>query len=66
MLYTCLFATTGTDLRGLLRAGATDEEITTRLAAVWSERRDRYSEQRATLGERSRELHKIEMNYIGG
>jgi cyclic pyranopterin phosphate synthase len=66
MLYTCLFATTGTDLRGLLRGGATDQDIAARLAEVWTGRRDRYSEQRAVLGERSRELHKIEMNYIGG
>jgi cyclic pyranopterin phosphate synthase len=66
MLYTCLFATTGTDLRGLLRGGATDQEIAARLAEVWTARHDRYSEQRAVLGERVRELHKIEMNYIGG
>jgi cyclic pyranopterin phosphate synthase len=66
MLYTCLFATTGTDLRGLLRGGATDQEIAARLAEVWTARHDRYSEQRAVLGERVRVLHKIEMNYIGG
>ena len=66
MLYTCLFATSGTDLRGLLRGGASDEQIIARLAEVWAARVDRYSEQRAELGERGRELHKIEMNYIGG
>ncbi len=66
MLYTCLFATVGTDLRGLLRGGASDEEISGRLAAVWTARQDRYSEQRAALGDAGRQLHKIEMNYIGG
>jgi GTP 3',8-cyclase len=66
MLYTCLFATTGTDLRSLLRGGAADRDIAARLAEVWTGRHDRYSEQRAALGERVRELHKIEMNYIGG
>ena len=66
MLYTCLFATSGTDLRGLLRGGASDQELASRLAEVWTARQDRYSEQRAALGERVHELHKIEMNYIGG
>ena len=37
-----------------------------RLAEVWTARHDRYSEQRAALGERVHALHKIEMNYIGG
>jgi cyclic pyranopterin phosphate synthase len=62
-LYTCLFATQGHDLRALLRSGATDEEITHAIAAVWTERTDRYSDLRseATAG-----LHKIEMSFIGG
>jgi len=66
MLYTCLFATSGTDLRALLRDGASDEEIAATLFAVWTQRQDRYSEQRAALGEQGRALHKIEMHYIGG
>lgn len=62
-LYTCLFATTGRDLRGLLRAGGTDDEIRAAIEATWVERADRYSEQRSseTAG-----LHKIEMSFIGG
>ena len=62
-LYTCLFATEGHDLRALLRSGATDDEITHAIAAVWTERTDRYSDLRseATAG-----LHKIEMSFIGG
>jgi cyclic pyranopterin phosphate synthase len=62
-LYTCLFATQGHDLRSLVRSAATDEEITHAIAAVWTERTDRYSDLRseATAG-----LHKIEMSFIGG
>ncbi len=66
MLYTCLFAAVGTDLRGLLRNGASDQELAARLNALWAAREDRYSEQRAALGDRGRTLHKIEMHYIGG
>jgi cyclic pyranopterin phosphate synthase len=62
-LYTCLFATVGVDLRALVRAGATDDEIGNHLAAVWSRRADRYSEIRS---ENTRALPKIEMSYIGG
>jgi GTP 3',8-cyclase len=62
-LYTCLFATQGHDLRGMLRSGATDEEITRSVTGLWRVRTDRYSELRSkdTAG-----LHKIEMSFIGG
>jgi cyclic pyranopterin phosphate synthase len=63
--YTCLFATQGTDLRAPLRAGASDEELYQLVRGVWSGRRDRYSELRASLRDAA-ELHKVEMNYIGG
>jgi cyclic pyranopterin phosphate synthase len=66
VFYTCLFATTGVDLRGPLRAGATDEELAGRLRAAWASREDRYSEQRDALRRREQPLHKIEMHYIGG
>jgi len=62
-LYTCLFATQGHDLRALVRSGATDEEITDAIAAVWTERIDRYSDLRS---EQTAGLHKIEMSFIGG
>ncbi|MBA3362483.1 MAG: GTP 3',8-cyclase MoaA, partial [Acidimicrobiia bacterium] len=45
-LYTCLFATSGTDLRELIRSGATDEQLDAAIGRVWSVRRDRYSELR--------------------
>jgi cyclic pyranopterin phosphate synthase len=62
-LYTCLFATAGTDLRPALRGGAGAEELAGLLAGIWRPRTDRYSEIRsaATAG-----LRKVEMSYIGG
>jgi cyclic pyranopterin phosphate synthase len=62
-VYTCLFATQGTDLRGLVRGGASDSEIAAAVTSIWSQREDRYSEIRSskTVG-----LQKIEMSYIGG
>ena len=35
-LYTCLFASVGHDLRGPLRAGASDDDIYDRLNSIWS------------------------------
>ena len=62
-LYTCLFATSGHDLRALLRGGASDEELFASISGVWSKRADRYSEIRS---EKTVKLEKIEMSYIGG
>jgi len=62
-LFTCLFATQGTDLRSLIRADAADEEISAAIAKVWRGRGDRYSEIRT---EESAKLRKVEMSYIGG
>jgi cyclic pyranopterin phosphate synthase len=62
-LYTCLFATTGTDLRALLRSGASDEELSRTIAAVWGVRDDRYSELRSAA---TADLPRVEMSYIGG
>lgn len=63
-LYTCLFATHGTDLRQPLRDGATDAELEAIVRGAWGHRIDRYSEDRTagkgTTGD------KIEMYYIGG
>jgi cyclic pyranopterin phosphate synthase len=64
MLYTCLFATGGYDLRALLRNGTTpDEEISSAIACIWHARADRYSEIRTADTAKGR---KIEMSYIGG
>src|SRR5207247_1693963 len=63
MLYTCLFATAGYDLRGMLRGGSSDEEISGAIARIWQARADRYSEVRTA---ETAKLRKIEMSYIGG
>ena len=66
MFYTCLFATDGTDLRGALRAGATDTELAALLRDAWTRRDDRYSEQREAVRRGEHPPQKIEMHYIGG
>jgi GTP 3',8-cyclase len=63
-LYTCLFASEGTDLRAPLRGGASDEELLQLMHAVWERRSDRYSELRDKL--RARGVQHVEMNYVGG
>ena len=62
-LHTCLFANRGHDLRGLLRRGATDDELAQHLDAIWTTRADRYSETRTA---QTPQAPKIEMSYIGG
>jgi cyclic pyranopterin phosphate synthase len=62
-LYTCLFATSGHDLRALLRGGASDEELEATLRTIWAARDDRYSEIRSA---ETVALPKVEMSYIGG
>ena len=62
-VYTCLFATSGTDLRPLLRSEASDEAVAEAIGAVWSARMDRYSELRSSD---TVDLPKIEMSFIGG
>lgn len=65
-LYTCLFGSEGWDLRELLRAGWADEPLRDHIAAIWKRRKDRYSEDRASLIAAHRHIHKVEMSYIGG
>jgi cyclic pyranopterin phosphate synthase len=65
-LYTCLFATSGHDLRALMRGGKTDEEISTAIAHIWRARGDRYSELRTANTDGLNTDHKVEMSYIGG
>ena len=62
-LYTCLFATQGTDLRALLRNATDDAAITAMITNIWRAREDRYSDLRSAATE---PLPKIEMSYIGG
>jgi cyclic pyranopterin phosphate synthase len=69
-LVTCLFAEGGADLRGPMRAGADDDALRELIASTWTNRRDRYSEERQELlqiegaGERRRD--RVEMYQIGG
>ena len=65
-LFTCLFATEGTNLRELLRAGADDETIATCISSVWENRKDRYSDERNEQTIEMRKRAKVEMSHIGG
>ena len=65
-VYTCLFATSGHDLRQLLRQGASDERIAAVIAGIWRDRDDRYSELRGAGISPTATVKKIEMSYIGG
>ncbi len=68
-LVNCLFASSGTDLKTPMLAGAGDEELLAIIKAAWSRRSDRYSEERFDR----RELlddeaagQRIQMYQIGG
>ena len=68
-LVTCLFATRGTDLRGPMRDGASNDELIDIIGSVWSNRRDRYSELRSGNTPSiatSPDKQKIEMFRLGG
>ena len=68
MLYLCLFADSGYDLRRLLRRGRNeptidDAGLAAAIASIWARRSDRYSELRTQA---SAARPKVEMSYIGG
>lgn len=65
-VYTCLFASSGYDLRALLREGRNDAEISTALAHLWRARGDRYSELRTNDTDGLARGARVEMSYIGG
>ena len=62
-VYTCLFASEGTDIKTPMRSGATDTEIAQIVADLWTNRDDRYSELR---GSTPIDFPRVEMSYIGG
>ena len=66
MLYTCLFATGGHDLRALLRSDKSDAQISNAIAHVWRGRTDRYSALRTAHTEDQAGAPRVEMSYIGG
>jgi len=65
-LFTCLFATEGSDLRSKLRDGTTDEDLTALLSGIWRARDDRYSERRSEATDDLEARPRVEMSYIGG
>jgi cyclic pyranopterin phosphate synthase len=68
-LVTCLFAKDGYDLRGPMRAGASDRDLHALIQSVWSRRSDRYSESRFEILQatgKSPRYRKIEMHRLGG
>lgn len=67
MLYNCLFASSGYDLRTLMRDGKSDREISTAIAHLWRARDDHYSELRSSQTDgNAPATKKVEMSYIGG
>lgn len=64
MLYTCLFASSGFDLKELIRSGVADSELKETIISIWNKRTDRYSAERTE--ETAKNKKKIEMSYIGG
>jgi cyclic pyranopterin phosphate synthase len=65
-LFTCLFAATGADVLGTLRAGASDAALQQFVGAIWSNRSDRYSDERAERLASGTVTPKVEMSYLGG
>jgi cyclic pyranopterin phosphate synthase len=74
MWYLCLYASGGTDLRRLLRRGASPEEIAAAISRIWAQRTDRGAEERASEPNRSaliaveqlRQDPHLEMHTRGG
>jgi cyclic pyranopterin phosphate synthase len=74
MWFTCLYAEKGTDLRQIIRSGASDDELRNKLIEVWAGRTDRGAEVRAGMTERAplaeqanlRDNPHLEMHTRGG
>jgi cyclic pyranopterin phosphate synthase len=66
MLYTCLFANQGINLREPLRNGINDDELRDILSTTWLQRADRYSELRKPEMAEHHILKKVEMYRMGG
>ena len=61
--FTCLFTAMGHDMSALIRSGGETEGLTQSIEAIWSARKDRYSEERSSS---AISLPRVEMSYIGG
>ncbi|OUL92519.1 hypothetical protein CA602_03225 [Paraburkholderia hospita] len=64
-LFTCLFASGGSDIRTPLRNGDSDDVLRRLVAGLWRQRADRYSEQRGQMNA-VYSSQKVEMSFIGG
>lgn len=63
IFYTCLFSDKGTNLMPLIRHGSDPGELSRKIASIWAERGDRYSEERGLPGD---DREKVEMYRLGG
>ena len=63
VMFTCLFANEGLDLKTFMRGGASDEDLRALLEARWKLRDDRYSELRSAD---TVHLPRAEMFHLGG
>ncbi|QHF59819.1 pyranopterin monophosphate synthase [Bacillus subtilis] len=63
-LFTCLFASSGFDLRAPVRQELSDDELSEMIGTVWKNRIDQYSVDRALS--KASDKKKVEMSYIGG
>ena len=68
---TCLFSDVGADLKGRLRSGESDEQLSEFVTGIWQRRTDRYSETRliqmnSPSGYTPQNRKKIEMISLGG
>lgn len=62
-IYTCLFASSGHDIRSILRSKDRAQRLSEEISNIWGRRTDRYSEERA---DSNTDSDKVEMSYIGG
>jgi len=64
-IFTCLFANKSHDIKNLLRRSESNEIVKNYLIDMWSNRADKYSEDRVS-GNNYKVIKKAEMSYIGG
>jgi cyclic pyranopterin phosphate synthase len=62
-VFTCLFGTSGFDIRSQMRKGIDDDCLVGLISKIWTMRKDKYSEDRSLL---RGNLDKVEMHHIGG
>jgi len=63
IFYTCLFSDKGTNLMPMIRHHSESDELSRKIASIWAERNDRYSEERGLPGHYR---EKVEMYRLGG